>query len=203
MPRKRILPYAVMGLLALAGACSKDSKSSTEPTGATLTDVEFNSMLEALNAIGSFAPGLAASPATSRGLAAQQTASAPIDYTESCPSGGTVRVHGTLTYALAGDALNYTGNLAQTYSACKAAGSTGTTFTFNGSPSMDLTWNDNPATGAYTMSIHQTGAINWGLSSKSGSCPMDLTIAWTYTAAGAYSGSYTGTTCGRTVNQTY
>ncbi len=201
MPRKRILPYAVMGLLALSGACSKDSKSSTEPTGSTLTDVEFNSMLEALNAIGSFAPSLGASPATSRGLAAQQSLSVPIDQTEACPSGGTMRIHGTLSGAAAGDAL--TGNLTQTYSACKAAGSTGTMFTFNGSPNMELTWNADQTTGAFTMTIHQTGAINWGMSSKSGSCPMDLNIAWTYTAAGAYSGSYTGTTCGRTVNQTY
>ena len=202
MSRKSILPYAITAFLTLASACSKDS-SSTGPTGSTLTDVEFDSMMDAMSAIGVFFPvsGLGLQPAISAGLALQ-TQSVPIDETNACPGGGTVRVQGSVTVTAAG---SVSGNLNQTGSNCKGTASDGTTFTFNtnGPLATALTLTENATTGAVNMTFRETGKMNWAKTAKSGGCSLELNVNLGISASGTAAGGVSGTVCGRSVNDSF
>jgi hypothetical protein len=203
MSRKSLLPYALTAALTLASACSKDSNNSTGPTGSTLTTTEFDSMMEALGGVGIFFPtGVLGQPAMSRGLAAQQSQTVPIDQTNSCSHGGSTRVQGSFSVSASG---SISGNLTQTASNCQESASDGTTFTFNTNPSFTLTFDIsgiNQTTGAFNMTLHDTGNFNWSKTGKSGGCSLNLNVTLAVSSAGAESGNATGSVCGRSVNET-
>jgi hypothetical protein len=205
MYSKRILPVALTALLMLTVACGDKKSATTEPSGDTLSEAEFDSMVDALDAVGglSFIGAFGGRSATSSGLAAQ-TYTAPYDETSSCPNGGTIRTSGNFTYTINNNtSFHYTGTLTQTFNSCKGASSNGTVFTFSGGPKLVYDYTFNSTTSSYTFSIHETGTLNWATSAKGGACAADVTLTGSYTAAGVTAGSYTGTICGRSVNQTF
>lgn len=107
----------------------------TEPKVIQFTQAQVEDMMDALATLGTFdtGPGFARASALSNAdvLAAFTTT---LDETEPCPAGGTQRLQGTVTGDDAGTQI--TGQITQTFQACRATGSSGKTWTFNGAPSL-------------------------------------------------------------------
>jgi hypothetical protein len=207
MTRKRALTYALTAMLTLAGACSKDKSTSTEPTGTTLSANEAASLTNALNAIGLFNfaadpsnPGTLNAARASSGLAAQTAQTISVNSTKACPGGGNFAVSGSYSYSLSGNNATLSGTVNETPSGCKGSGGDGTTWTLNGNPRLTLSINEtvNSSTGAVSATFHETGGVSFSTTSKSGSCSIDVNITYSYTA-GAVSGHYSGTVCGQTL----
>jgi hypothetical protein len=204
MSLKKVLPYALTALITMATACGgDDDDDTTGPTGDTLTSAEFSSMLDAMAQVGLFAfsPGVIGGPPVSAGITAQ-TQTIPVDETAPCPNGGTVRLAGNVAVGAASQtSFTYDGNLTQTFTGCKAAGSDGSVFTFSGTPTygIHMTFAQN----SYDIDLSNGGTIGWALPSKNGTCGLNTNISATYNTSGQYSGAITGSVCGQSVNDTF
>ncbi|HYV96499.1 MAG TPA: hypothetical protein VE967_03495 [Gemmatimonadaceae bacterium] len=202
---KKVLSFALASFITFAAACGSDKATGSNNSGDTLTTAEFDSMVEALDAVGSFSFfGGFGGRGTSTGLAAQQSQSVPYDETETCPGGGTLRTHGNLSFSLSNNNTNYTydGTLTQTFSSCKGTSSNGTVFTFSGGPT--LTFHATYSGTTYNLTMHETGTINWATGGRNGGCSADITITISTNSSGTVAtGSYTGTMCGHNVNETF
>lgn len=205
MLHTRKLVVGLTALFTMSAACGSDKKSSTGPSGDTPTQAEFVSMMGALEAVGawSFGGGLFGTGALAAdGMIAGQTVSVPLDETNACPGGGTTRVSGNVSMTVSGTGYNYTGNLTQKYTNCKGTGSDGTVFTFNGSPTLNITMSSTET--SYSITLKQGGSFSWAAGSRGGTCPINLTITATADASGTTSsGSVTGTMCGQSVNDSF
>ncbi len=203
MSLKKALPYALTALITLATACGgdDDDDDTTGPSGDTLSATEFSSMLDAMATVGLFAFSPSALSGPSAGVAAQSQ-TVPIDETESCPNGGSVRLAGNVSFSLTNQTTySYNGNLVQTFTGCKAAGSDGSVFTFSGNPTYGLQMTFAQTT--YNITLHNGGNIGWALPSKSGTCGLNTNITASYNANGTYSGSVGGSVCGQSVSETF
>jgi hypothetical protein len=205
MSLKKMFPYALTALLTLSTACGGDDDDDdpTGPSGDQLSTTEFSSMLDAMAQVGLFAfsPGLLSGPPSTPGIAAQAQ-TVPLDETEPCPNGGTVRLAGNVTFSAPSQtSFSYNGNLTQTFNGCKAAGLDGTVFTFSGSPSFGLQMTLTQET--YDITLHNGGNIGWALPSKSGSCSLNPNITATYNVSGTYAGSVSGSVCGQSISETF
>jgi hypothetical protein len=205
----RIIAGASILVLAVAiGACSGDS---TGPAGDTLTDAEFDAMVEALAAVGSFdfgmgATGFAASPALSEGIEhrlAAETVSFTFEESVPCPDGGTVDVEGSVNGDFDSVTGAGTGSVAvtQTHRSCAGTAQvSGKIFVFNGDPSismqMSFTVDENEDLVSLTGS--QTGGIRWAVDDKEGRCGMNVTYSITGAQTATPSISIAGTLCNRT-----
>jgi hypothetical protein len=204
MSLKKALPYALTALITLATACGgDDDDDTTGPSGDTLSTTEFSSMLDAMATVGLFAfsPGLLSGPSATPGIAAQAQ-TIQLNETESCPNGGSVRLAGPVTINIASQtSFSYNGNLTQTFTGCKAAGTDGTVFTFTGSPTFGLEMSLSQTT--YNIELHNGGTIGWALPAKSGTCGLNTNITASYNASGAYSGTVAGSVCGQSISETF
>ena len=205
----RIVGGASALVLAVAiGACSGDS---TGPAGDTLTDAEFDAMVEALVAVGSFdfgmgATAFAASPALSEGMEhrlAAETISFTFEESVPCPDGGTVDVEGSMN----GDFDSVTGAgtasvaITQTHRSCAGtAQQSGKSFVFNGDPyvSTQMTFTLDENEDLVSLSGSQIGGIRWAVDDKEGRCGMDVTYSITGAQTATPSISIAGTLCNRT-----
>lgn len=119
-----------------------------------------------------------------------------------CPNGGTASFAATI------DENSTTGAVAMTitqgFSNCKSTSSSGRMWTFNGKPNIVSTFagTSNATTGAFTMSGTQKGGITFSSDLGSGSCEFDVTFSMSGNEnTEQFSGSMTGTVCGRSVSQ--
>lgn len=217
--RSRITGATGVCLLSLlVAACSSDS---TGPANDTLTDVEFDAMVEALAAAGGFdvtlgVGGAAASPSGAATTAmpapsfpdsflllSAETVSLTIEESVPCPEGGTVDVVGGMN----GDFDPQTGagsgtvQLTQTHRSCAAtAQESGKTFVFDGQPSIttQVSFAIGDTGELDSLQGTQSGGIRWAVDGKEGFCGIQLAYSITGAQSGTPAISIGGTLCERT-----
>ena len=195
---KSMIAAALAALLSLS-AC----KDSSGPDSIQLTDAQAEDLMEALASVGSDGGELARRSAAFVAGPDAAFLQIPVDETEQCPGGGTVRQQGTLD--VNDTFTQMTANVTNSYTGCKATSPQGVLWTFDGAPNIAFafTVTSDATTGNYTISGTQKGAVDASSSIGSGRCAIDLT----YTGSGnseTQTGSATvsGTACGRTINVT-
>lgn len=176
---------AAMALAVSFVACGGDGDDGTGPDGdSTVTASEAAGMMAALSTAGAFTMN------TSNFNVGAGGTSGNFDYSSNCPGGGSIRAQGNFSYTLSNNVYAYNGTITQTYNGCKAAGS-GTTYTFNGSAiTVTYTFNMNLSAGTYSYNLKEKGNLSWAGGSRSGSCPIDFTVATSSTGAYTYTGTY-------------
>jgi hypothetical protein len=186
MSFKKVLPFALTGLITMAAACGDDDET-TGPGGDTPTVVEVQNMMTAL----STALSAALSNAGAAGIAAQ-TQNIPFNATGSCPNGGTSSVSGNYV-ATSQSSFHYT--LTQSFNQCAAPGG-GTIYTFNGTGlTTDAVYNLSGNSISYEFS--QTGNLSWSGGGKSATCAVNWNVDLVYNqTTGGYTYDYGGTYCG-------
>jgi hypothetical protein len=198
-------------ILLLLAAVALTACDSNAPDPIVLSEAQAMDMMDALGAAGAFDVGTELSLASRSNAAALRAADAvmaaavtsTINATAPCPNGGTAGVSGTAT--VNDDETQANAQITQTFSNCKSTSSEGTLWTFNGAPSIvtTLAATSNPATGAFTLSLTQKGALDVVGPDASGRCVIDLSLD----VAGNENddtGSITlnGSVCGVTFEQT-
>lgn len=173
--------------------------SSTAPD-AHLDSAEIEDMMDAMSALGAFSFD---PTGFSRGTAySVVTQSAVVTVTDSypCPEGGTVNVSGS--YDINENTGNFSSQVTQGYSSCKASSASGRQWTFNGDPNvlMNMNMTFNQTTGAMTMSGTQTGGIRFSSNGASGRCSINLSFSTSLNDVGEATGTVTGTVCGESVS---
>lgn len=205
---KRILAAAFAAFALTLSACGGDSKTPLGPT-IELTEEQSDDMMDALSVIGLFDGGTFGFSTSAASMVAAlknptiALATVSVDEQYDCPAGGSYRQQGNFTGNDAGTSFSM--NLSQTYTSCAGESSTGTVWTFNSAPSITttLTANMNQSTGAFTITGTNNGAFNVSSSVGSGSCVINLSLSITGNDnSETFSGSVTGSVCGRSVSQT-
>ncbi|HYV96500.1 MAG TPA: hypothetical protein VE967_03500 [Gemmatimonadaceae bacterium] len=202
---KPAFSLAVAGIFAFVAACGSDD-DSTGTDNATLTDTEFESLVDALGEVDAFtlSPAAFGAQPAPVGLALQQSTTVNVDRTGTCAGGGTTHITGSATRSVSGSTVTVSGTLTETYANCTGTTHRGFAFTLGGTASVVTTLTSNSSTGAYTINLHRTGTVQWTSGNRSGSCSADVTIAASGTSGTATAtGSVTGTFCNRTVNRTF
>ncbi len=126
-----------------------------------------------------------------------------------CPNGGTLSIDATINE---GESTGPSSSLStavsmtitQGFTGCKSASSRGRVWTFNGKPNIVSTFNgtSNATTGAFTLSGSQSGGVTFSSDLGTGSCDFDVTFSMSGNEnTEQFSGSVTGTVCGRSVSQ--
>lgn len=174
-------------LLALA-ACG----DSTAPN-ANLDEAQIEDMMDAMaNAgVAGFTP-----PPTGN------MAVVTITETVQCPDGGSSNVNATIDDGGTTNSVSMT--FTQGFSNCKSTSSAGRLWTFNGKPNIVTTFTgtSNETTGAFSMSGTQKGGITFASDLGTGACDFDLTFSMSGNElTGQFTGSMSGTVCGRTISQ--
>lgn len=191
-------------VLTLAAGLAACGDSSTDPDneGDELTEAEAEVMVEALAEAGGFfvgSFGSAGGPASSGPAAAPQDF--PIDDNPSCPEGGSIDLDGNGTVDDETGFLSWT--ITQTHQSCVVTASDGSTWTFNGNPNITLDFEMTFSENSFTADGTQEGGVSWSQGSKSGSCSIDLTYAFSGSEDGtSFSGSVNGSVCGHAVSET-
>ena len=119
-----------------------------------------------------------------------------------CPNGGTSSFAATIDENSTTGAMSMT--ITQGFANCKSTSSTGRVWTFNGKPNIVSTFNgtSNATTGAFTLSGTQKGGITFSSNLGTGSCDFDVTFSMSGNEnTEQFSGSMTGTVCGRSISQ--
>ena len=214
-----MLPKSVSGfalvLVAFGlGACSTDS---TAPVNGELSDAEFDAMVEALGAVGSFAFDFDA-PSSAFGaplLALGETHRLAAEtffftFSESvpCPEGGALDLAGSVNadFNPATGAGTYAIQVDQIHRSCAGtAPDSGKRFVFNGSPKItsQLSFSVNGEGELTSLQGSQAGGIHWAVDDKEGTCTMDVTYQVTGAQSSSPMVSVQGTLCGRTFEFQY
>lgn len=188
MQTRLLRSFAAATLAMTIAACG----DSTGPN-VTLNDEQIADMMEAManaGVAGFVPPG-------------SNLAVVTISQTVDCPNGGSVSVAATVDENTTTGAVAMT--ITQGFANCKSTSSTGRLWTFNGKPNIVSTFNgtDNPTTGAFTLNGTQKGGITFSSDLGSGSCEFDVTFSMSGNDnTEQFSGSMSGTVCGRSVSQT-
>ena len=201
MKNKLLLVLATVALTA----CGENA-----PDPIQLSEAQALDMMDALAATGAMDVGtelsVAKAPEANVEAAMNIVAMAvtsTINATAPCPNGGTAGVNGTGT--INDDETQITAQVTQTFSNCRSTSSEGTVWMFNGAPSIvtNLSMTSNPSTGAFTLNLSQTGALDVTGPDASGRCVINFTINATGNENDD-SGSITvsGSVCGVTFEQT-
>lgn len=182
-------------LFGLTGCGDDDS-----PTGGSgnLDQAEAEIMMEALVDAGGLALGYGGGGFAAPGdLAANVVLD--LDETSPCPGGGNVRLVGTVTMDDTGENIDW--SITQTHQNCQGtASSDGSTWTFNGSPSIITAFSAQTAGEQLNMSGSQQGGISWSSGGRNGTCQID--VNYSFSGAGeTFSGSVSGTVCGHSISQ--
>lgn len=184
----RLLRLAVASLVLTVAACG----DSTGPN-VTLTEEQIDDMMDAMANAGS--PGFAPPAANMAVITVTETAD--------CPNGGTTSLNGTIDDNVNTGAFSMT--ITQGFTNCKSTSSSGRVWTFNGKPNIvtAMTGSENLSTGAFTFSGTQTGGVTFSSDLGSGACDFNVTITMSGNSnTEQFSGSISGTVCGRNVSQT-
>ncbi len=195
MTRVSLLRGGFVAIAALAIGCG----DSTAP-GVNLSEAQVEDMLEAMTAVSYI--GQVAGPEFSIRRAGQvANATVTVSETVECPNGGSVTVNGTATSDE--DAGTFSAQITQGFSACAAPSESGRVWTFDGDP--DITTNisatHDEATGAFSITAGQAGAVKFASNLGAGRCAIDLTLTLSGDATSG-SATFSGTACGRSIQRT-
>ena len=197
MTSATLLRRASVVLAAFTMACGDSTGLSS------LSEEQVGDMLDAMSAVSYESsvptPGTAFSRASLK--FAPQTANAVVTVSETvdCPNGGSASYNGSVDSDEAAGTLSAEVN--QGFNACAAPSSEGRVWTFTGNVASTLSASSNEATGAFTMTATQIGAIQASSNLGSGTCAINLTL----TISGdenSFSSSLSGSACGRNIEQT-
>lgn len=186
-------------LVFLTAGCGDDEGGDPTAPESDLTQAEaleiFGEVMGAVFSVGLGAPAPVGTPL------AQQTIT--INESAPCEGGGTIDLTGTFDYDVdqAGNGT-YGYNLVQTPNNCGVATSSGASYTVNGNPNIQMNGSYTIASGAPVGAFGMTftGGMSWVGGGESGSCTIDLTYSFNWTAG---SGTVQGTMCGYSLNTTY
>lgn len=193
--------YIRLGALALLLsfgllACGDDSPTQS---GDELSQAEVEVMMEALAMAGG------AGFFTGGGFpAAHGTAAQEVSYNETvdCSGGGSVGISGTISVSGQGESISL--NWTMTHNSCtETAPSDGSSWTFNGDPSVTLALTGSGGENNFSYQGSQQGGIAWSSGGRSGSCGIDVQYNMSGSAQGSVSVSVSGTVCGRDVSGTF
>lgn len=213
MPTVNILRHALrnarralgsLGLAALtlgAAACGGDDDPAA-PSG-DLTAAEAEAMMEALVSAGG---AFFFAPPVSFGAPALQPTSEDFDETIPCPGGGNVRLTGTVSSDMDNDGNGTLSmNVTQVHDGCTAtAQSNGSTWTFDGDPSVQVAFEWVLSETAISVSGTQSGSIAYSSGGKSGSCATQLSYDFSVGNDGqTVSGTVNGSVCGIDVSDSF
>lgn len=180
--------FAVASLAVSVTACG----DSTAPKF-DLTEAQVADMMDALATA-----GLAGFNAPM----ARNLAVVTVNQTVDCPNGGSATINGSIDEGTTGTSVSM--SFTQGFSNCKATSSQGRMWTFNGNPNIvsTFTGTSNMQTGAFSFSGTQKGGITAASDLGSGACAWDVTYSISGNEnTGAFSGSVSGTVCGRNISQ--
>lgn len=187
MPNRLIRSLAVASLALTFTACGDSTAPNLE-----LTEDQVADMMDALSTA-----GLAGFGSTTGNFAV-----VTINESVECPNGGTATVNASIDDGNTGTTV--TMSITQGFSNCKATSSQSRLWTFNGNPNIVSTFTatSNEQTGAFSFSGTQKGGITASSDLGSGACSWDVTYSMSgNNNTGQFSGSVTGTVCGRSVSQ--
>lgn len=195
--RSTTFRFGALTLLLSFGllACS-DGDSPTESTG-DLDQAQAVAMMEALTMAGGagFLGGFGYSQVDDE-IAFQQS---PFDFTMECSGGGTVDIAGEVSVTGQGESFSVTQTMS--HNACtETAPSDGSTWTFNGSPSVTLQLSGSVSETSISFQGSQTGTIQWSSGGQSGSCSTNVQYSMSGSPTGAVTVSISGTSCGHDVS---
>lgn len=188
-----MLVVLIVSLSLGLAACGDDSPTQS---GDSLSEAEVEVMMEAfLGAGGLFFLGGGFS-GVNGDIALQEI---DIDESLPCSGGGSVRTTGTLSVSEQGESFGW--SLTQTHNSCvETASSNGSTWTFNGAPSISTTFSGSVAESSFNYQGAQTGGIAWSSDGNSGTCQINLSYNMTGSDT-SVSVSVTGSVCGHNVSQ--
>jgi hypothetical protein len=186
---------AFVAAMAFTVAACGDSPVALD---ADLTTAQVDEMMDAMSAVGAFSSPFGFSVQSLNSNVAMVVT--PINESADCPNGGSVNSAGNVN--INENTGNFTAQLTNNYSNCKATSSAGRVWTFNGDPNITqtMTFTSNQTTGAFQMSGSQTGGLRFSSSEATGRCSINLNYTVSFDAEGAETGSVTGTVCGQSVN---
>ena len=187
----------VAALAFTVAACGGDNPLAPD---ADLTTAQIDEMMDAMSAVGAFSSPFGFSVQSLNSNVAM--AVTPINESADCPNGGSVSTAGNIN--INETTGNFTAQLTNNYSNCKATSSAGRVWTFNGDPNITqtMTFTSNQTTGAFQMSGSQTGGLKFASSEASGRCSISLNYTVSVNDQGVETGSVTGTVCGESVSHT-
>lgn len=195
-PTRSIVSILALALVFALAACGDDNGPTA--SGDNLTQAETAVMLEAL-ALAGGAPAILPAGASADGVptAAQTTG---INFSEDCAGGGTVDISADVSVTGQGESVSLVQTI--THNNCvQTAPSDGSTWTFNGSPSIVIEMTGSVSGDSFTFQGTQTGNTGWSSGSRSGSCSINVSYSVTGSGSSA-STTISGTACGQDVSQT-
>jgi len=176
---------AAVSLAAVAVAACGDS---TGPR-ANLSDAQVADMLQAMSSVSNFG-----------GVPGAPLAMVSVSETVSCPNGGSATSSGSVnSNEAAGTAIV---QITQSFTGCKATGSEGRVWTFDGNPNVatNLNTSYNATTGAFSITGTQIGGIKFASDLGSGSCDVSLQLSFTGNQT-SFNASLSGMACGHQIQQ--
>lgn len=191
----------VIPLLTLAGFIAACGDGPTN-SGDTLTQQQAEELAGVVIEYGFAGFGGVANAA--QGGGAMQSISYDVDDSGPCPDGGTVALKGSINIDVSANQTDATlgYDYTITHNSCKATGENGTVFTLSGDPNVKATgtMNFHQDTGI-DGSLNYDGGVSWMAEGMSGTCAMDLSANFDFSAAGTGSATVSGNVCGISINR--
>jgi hypothetical protein len=189
----RIARLATASLFVASSILACSGESATGPE-TSLTKVEVEDAMDALNAVGGLALNFLPSVRVAGGSAA---ATENVNQSFACPEGGTTRLVGTVQTNEATESAS--ADLRQQYTNCAVESSSGRVWTFNGDPDVRTTLNLGVILSSQTVGITgtQKGAFRFVSGQASGRCTIDIRVTVTETTY-----RVSGKVCGESVSAT-
>lgn len=176
-------------------ACGDDGPTQS---GDELTQAEASAMMEALAMAGGTGFIGVGFPGAGGGMALQQV---PLDFTQNCTGGGTVVYSGSMS--VSGES-SFTLNSTLTHNSCtETASSDGSSWTFNGDPSITMSLTGTATESSINFQGSQGGGISWSNGGRSGSCDVDVQYSISGNPQGNVTVSISGTSCGYDVSGSF
>lgn len=196
MTSATLLRRASVVLAAFTLACGDSTGLSN------LSEEQVGDMLDAMSAVSYAAnveiPGAAFSRASLKLAPTSANATATVALSVDCPNGGTATYNGSV------DSDEEAGTMAaqvnQAFNGCAGTSSEGRVWTFTGNVATGMNATYNEATGAFSMTATQIGAIQASSNLGSGTCALNLTMTLSGTQ-NSFSLSVSGSACGRNIEQ--
>lgn len=192
---------ALVTSTALA-ACGDDDDGTGPSGGDELTTAETQALVEVILGGAAFTGG-SFSRTAYNALQAGSAGTDPFEYSGPCAEGGTLSLSGEVvdnTDSSGNGTASFTIDLV--HSDCRARASNGMLFTLNGNPNVRMQFNLTTTENTFDYDGSLNGNVRWATSDRQGTCGIDIQYEVHATASGSYSGSQSGTACGKNINQT-